>query len=232
MSHVDRLRRLVCSTHLSALGKTTSGANIEGIVLGSRLIIGSKKAAETTKESTVKRQIAMTAAALLISLAPALAGTQAIPNEILPATPEMQAPAESPTTNPASSTSNGESAAPSDLNIHFLSRQMPDELLATDLLGLSAVNATNDTIGEVNDLVTDRNGKTVAAVIGVGGFLGIGEKDVAIPFEDLKFTRDENNDITIEVDISKEALKTAPDYQSLDEQVIVEGANKDKSRTY
>ncbi len=109
---------------------------------------------------------------------------------------------------------------------------MPDELLATDLLGLSAVNAENETIGEVNDLVTDKSGKTIAAVIGVGGFLGIGEKDVAVPFENLKFTRDESNDIKIEVDIDKEALKAAPDYQLLDEQVIVEGANKDKSRTY
>jgi PRC-barrel domain len=174
----------------------------------------------------------MTAAVVLMSLAPALAGTQATPDDILQATPEMQSPPESPATTPASPSSNSESAAPSDPDVHFLSRQMPNELLATDLLGLSAVNAANDTIGEVNDLVTDRNGKTVAAVIGVGGFLGIGEKDVAIPFEDLKFTRDENNDITIEVDISKEALKAAPDYQSLDEQVIVEGANKNKSRTY
>ena len=170
--------------------------------------------------------MAMTAAALLLSLAPVLAETHATPNEILQATPATQAPADPSATSSESSTPNGESTAPGDLNVHFLSRQMPDELLATDLLGLSAVNAENETIGDVNDLVTDRNGKTIAAVIGVGGFLGIGEKDVAIPFEDLKFTRDENNDITIEVDINKEALKAAPDYQSLDEQVIVEGANK------
>jgi hypothetical protein len=59
---------------------------------------------------------------------------------------------------------------------------------------------------------------------------------VAIPFEDLKFTRDDDNDVKIKVDINKEALASAPDYQSLDEQEIVEGANKgqhaDKIRTY
>jgi hypothetical protein len=59
---------------------------------------------------------------------------------------------------------------------------------------------------------------------------------MAIPFEDLKFSRDEDNDVRIEVDISKEALTSAPDYQSLDEQEIVEGANKrpqpDQTRTY
>ena len=113
---------------------------------------------------------------------------------------------------------------------------MPNELLVSDLLGRPAVNAENERIGDVNDLVTDSSGKAVAAVIGVGGFLGIGEKDVAIPFEDLKFGRDDDNDVRIEVDISKEALASAPDYQSLDDQEIVEGANKgqqpDKIRTY
>jgi hypothetical protein len=60
----------------------------------------------------------------------------------------------------------------------------------------------------------------------VGGFLGIGEKDVAIRFEDLRFARDGDNDIKVMVNIDKTALTSAPDYQSLDEQEVVEGANK------
>ena len=189
--------------------------------------------------STVKRQMTMAAAGLLLSLAPALAGTQASPDGILQAAPLTQAPAESPATSPASSNLSDQSPEAGtivDLNVHFRSRQTPNELLVSDLLGRPAVNAENERIGDVNDLVTDSSGKAVAAVIGVGGFLGIGEKDVAIPFEDLKFSRDEDNDVRIEVDISKEALTSAPDYQSLDEQEIVEGANKrpqpDQTRTY
>ncbi|MGC2340044.1 MAG: PRC-barrel domain-containing protein [Methyloceanibacter sp.] len=185
----------------------------------------------------MKRQVTMAAAGLLLSLAPALAGTQASPDGTLQAAPLTQAPAESPATSPASSNYQSPEAGMSvDLNVHFRSRQTPNELLVSDLLGRPAVNAENERIGDVNDLVTDSSGKAVAAVIGVGGFLGIGEKDVAIPFEDLKFSRDEDNDVRIEVDISKEALTSAPDYQSLDEQEIVEGANKrpqpDQTRTY
>lgn len=183
--------------------------------------------------------MAMTAAGVLLSLVPALAETQANPNETLQGAPVVQAPAEPPATGSASSILTSQSAGAGtivDLNVHFLSRQMPNELLVSDLLGRPAVDAENETIGDVNDLVTDSSGKAVAAVIGVGGFLGIGEKDVAIPFEDLKFTRDDDNDVKIEVDINKEALTSAPDYQSLDEQEIVEGANKgqhaDKTRTY
>ena len=184
----------------------------------------------------MKRQMAITAAGLLLSLAPALGETHVSPNETLQGPAQVEAPSESPTTASASPTSTGASSGTNDLKMHFISRQMPDELLVTDVLGRPAVNATDETIGDVNDLVTDKSGKAIAAVIGVGGFLGIGEKDVAIPFEDMKFTRDENNEVRIEVDIDKEALTAAPDYQSLDDQEIVEGANKsghdDKTHAY
>ena len=59
-------------------------------------------------------------------------------------------------------------------------------MLASTIIGKSAVNSQDEAIGDVNDLVTDRSGKILAALIGVGGFLGIGEKDVAVRFEDLK----------------------------------------------
>jgi sporulation protein YlmC with PRC-barrel domain len=186
----------------------------------------------------VKSQMATTAAAVLLSLVPALAETQANPNETLPGVSVVPGPAESLAASTSSILASQSAGAGTnvDLNVHFLSRQMPDDLLVSDLLGRPAVDTENDTIGDVNDLVIDSSGKAIAAVIGVGGFLGIGQKDVAIPFEDLKFTRDDNNDVKIEVDINKEALKSAPDYQSLDEQEIVEGANKgqnaDKTRTY
>ena len=77
--------------------------------------------------------------------------------------------------------------------------------------------------------------RSIAALIGVGGFLGIGEKDVAIRFEDLRFARDENNNIKVVLNIDKETLASAPDYQTLDEQEVVEGSAKsdrDGTKTY
>jgi hypothetical protein len=98
------------------------------------------------------------------------------------------------------------------------------------------VNAQNETVGEINDLVTDSNGKIVAALIGAGGFLGIGEKDVAVPFQELKLARDEDDNVTAMLNISKAQLAQAPDYKTLDEQEVVEGSVKsdrdDASRTY
>jgi putative membrane protein len=61
-----------------------------------------------------------------------------------------------------------------------------DHILASDLEGTSVYGAKNENIGEIDDVVLDRKGRVVAVIVGVGGFLGIGEKSVAIPFEALE----------------------------------------------
>lgn len=58
------------------------------------------------------------------------------------------------------------------------------------VVGLNVYNETNESLGSISDLLTDKDGKIVAAVIGVGGFLGVGERYVAIPFEKVKFVNE------------------------------------------
>jgi len=55
------------------------------------------------------------------------------------------------------------------------------------LVGLNVYNDSNESIGSVNDLLTDKSGDIKAVVIGVGGFLGIGEHLVAVPLDKVKF---------------------------------------------
>jgi hypothetical protein len=114
----------------------------------------------------------------------------------------------------------------STAGVQFLKQQTADDMLASSIIGKPAVNSQDETIGDVNDLVTDRSGKIVAALIGVGGFLGIGEKDVAVRFEDLNLNRDENDNVKVTLNISKETLAQAPDYKLLGEQPVVEGSAK------
>jgi len=59
---------------------------------------------------------------------------------------------------------------------------------ASKVVGLSVYNDKNESVGSINDLLTDKNGKITAVVIGVGGFLGVGEHLVAVPFEKIKFS--------------------------------------------
>ena len=58
---------------------------------------------------------------------------------------------------------------------------------SSKVVGLSVYNSKDENIGAINDLLMDKSGNVKIAVIGVGGFLGMGEHLVAVPFDKLKF---------------------------------------------
>ena len=61
---------------------------------------------------------------------------------------------------------------------------------ASKMAGLKVYNDANENIGSINDLLMDKSGNIKIAVIGVGGFLGMGEHLVAIPYDKLKFVNE------------------------------------------
>jgi sporulation protein YlmC with PRC-barrel domain len=61
---------------------------------------------------------------------------------------------------------------------------------ASKVVGLSVYNDNNESLGSINDLLTDKSGNIKAVVVGVGGFLGVGEHLVAIPFDKIKFVNE------------------------------------------
>jgi sporulation protein YlmC with PRC-barrel domain len=61
---------------------------------------------------------------------------------------------------------------------------------ASKLMGLDVYNDGNEKLGEINELILDKDGKVNAVVIGVGGFLGIGEHDIAVSMDKLKFVEE------------------------------------------
>lgn len=82
---------------------------------------------------------------------------------------------------------------------------------ASKMVGLKVYNDNNESLGSINDLLTDKIGNIKAVVIGVGGFLGVGEKNVAVPFQALKVA-EKNGKRYLVLDTTKEALQTAPGY--------------------
>jgi sporulation protein YlmC with PRC-barrel domain len=66
-------------------------------------------------------------------------------------------------------------------------------------------------IGEVKDILVGADGRIAAVIVGVGGFLGVGEKDVAVPFNALKVA-EKNDDRYLVMNTTKEALEKAPAY--------------------
>jgi len=92
------------------------------------------------------------------------------------------------TTGTSSGSTAGSSASNTagSMSGNFITQQSPNQFLASRLIGTNVVGGGNEAIGDVNDVLMDRNGQAVGVVIGVGGFLGIGEKNVAVPFNQLE----------------------------------------------
>jgi sporulation protein YlmC with PRC-barrel domain len=66
--------------------------------------------------------------------------------------------------------------------------QMPQDLMrGSRLMGIDVYGADNQKIGDIDEVLVDRQGKIHGLVVGVGGFLGIGQKDVAIPFDQVQW---------------------------------------------
>lgn len=105
------------------------------------------------------------------------------------------------------------------------------EVLASDLIGMRIYATENDVeaqpyeagaeqdwddIGEVNDVILTTDGSVRAVVLGIGGFLGIGERDIAIEMSSLTFVReaDDRDDFFIVVNANREALENTPAFES------------------
>jgi hypothetical protein len=136
--------------------------------------------------------------------------------------PDPAAPAEKmpePTPAPAPSATeaapSATEAAPSASSTAgtFSAAQAADEWRSSKLVGLAVYNSANERVGDINDLILGPDGKISNAVIGVGGFLGMGEKLVAVAFSDLQLNRDADGTMRVTINSTKEALDSAPDFK-------------------
>lgn len=67
---------------------------------------------------------------------------------------------------------------------------MSSQWRASKLVGLNVYNQANEKLGDINELLIDSSGKIQGVVIGVGGFLGMGEHDVKVSFDQLKWVNE------------------------------------------
>jgi hypothetical protein len=117
------------------------------------------------------------------------------------------------TNNPAQDTPAATAPTKSG-DMQFYSRQATD-MRASVLIGANVTNMANETVGEIDELVLSKDGKVAAVVVGVGGFLGIGEREVALDYKSLNIKYDPNamtnaGAVTIQVNATKDSLKSAP----------------------
>lgn len=169
----------------------------------------------------------LTAAALATVLAiPAYAQSSNPPAAQPPTTAQSApaAPAEktappindksSATPAPAPATSAAADTKADKKQAGFVQNQDSSEWRSSKLVGASVYGPDDKSIGSIDDLIVDEKGAIKAAVIGVGGFLGVGQKDVAVPFESLQIKRKQNSSSIekITVTYTKDQLSNAPKF--------------------
>ena len=127
---------------------------------------------------------------------------------------------------PASPPAKADAAPLSDAK--FLSSQSTDQWVFSKFKGTDVLGPDNAQVGDVTDILFDKNGKIIGMIVGVGGFLGIGEKSVAIDMSAFQAVpastgsassvgaasadADPTN-VKLKVSWTKDQLKNAPDFQ-------------------
>lgn len=94
------------------------------------------------------------------------------------------------------------------------STAMIDDLTAEDLTGARVYGPGDEDVGEISELLMTDDGKLDRAVIDVGGFLGMGERSVAVTFDELQIVRmEDGSNLRVYIDSSQEALEQQPEYE-------------------
>jgi hypothetical protein len=89
-----------------------------------------------------------------------------------------------------------------------------DTILARDFLGQAVLGADSFKLGTVNDLVLSKDGRTVAGfIVAVGGFLGIGERNVVLRIDRLRITPAPDGSMKLVTDLKREDLINAPAFK-------------------
>ncbi|WEX78171.1 PRC-barrel domain-containing protein [Sinorhizobium numidicum] len=124
--------------------------------------------------------------------------------------PTTPAPADQAQKPPADTTTETAAAGSG-----YLTQQADDQIATSSYVGQSVYNAADERIGEINDLILKKDGGVEAAVIGVGGFLGIGEKNVAVPFDRIEISEQPDTDaLKLMTTETADTLKAAPEFKT------------------
>ena len=111
----------------------------------------------------------------------------------------------------------------------FVSSQQTNQWLSSKFIGTDVIGADDKKIGDVSDVLFDQQGKIEAYVIGVGGFLGIGAKDVALAPSAFQPVKDNNNNERLKLSMTKDQLEKAPAFERKQEPRATTGAGSPSS---
>lgn len=98
-------------------------------------------------------------------------------------------------------------------NARMMGQMTSNSVTVTDWYKQNVYDPNDNKIGEVMDVLIDKSGKVTSLIVGVGGFLGAGEKEVAVPFDAVHVTNKDNNKWYLVMNTTKDDLKSAPGFK-------------------
>jgi len=105
--------------------------------------------------------------------------------------------------------------APAERTVSTGDFNVSGDMAAGALIGTKVRNANKESIGKVDEIYLDKDAKVTVVVISVGGFLGVGSKDVGVKWSDLTFGK-EDTSLVVTTALTKDALMALPDYTKTD----------------
>jgi sporulation protein YlmC with PRC-barrel domain len=104
--------------------------------------------------------------------------------------------------------------------------QSQNTVLASDLMGASLYNAADESVGTIDDVIVSTDGTVEGVVIGIGGFLGIGQKKVAVEMSQISVQTDAIGNPRLLLDATRESLEAAPEFLTVADQVNAPGVQQ------
>jgi sporulation protein YlmC with PRC-barrel domain len=105
-----------------------------------------------------------------------------------------------------------------------ISSQSPNQMLVSNLKGVDVMGNNNEKIGDISDILVSKEGKVEAYLLSIGGFLGVGAKEVALNPSAVQLTQ-ENNTWKAKVSMSKDQLEQATAFKRHEERQTTTGAS-------
>jgi len=153
--------------------------------------------------------------------------TTALSTMMIGAAAAQTPPASTTTTPSATPAAPAATSAPAAGDAKFINAQTGDQWLSSNFIGVDVMGPNDEKIGDVADILFDRNGNVVGYVVGVGGFLGIGAKNVAlapssfqvVPASDASATTGSasaarSDDVKLKLNMTKDQLNQAAAFES------------------
>ncbi len=99
-----------------------------------------------------------------------------------------------------------------------ITQQEADTMLANELIGSTVYNANDEAVGDIDNLIIGMDGTVQGVVIGVGGFLGLGERKIAVELSSLEMMQDENGDPRMMTSATRADMEAAEEFMTAEQQ--------------